>query len=294
MSDTPLEADDQAADDEIQSMLMAYDDAELREFLEARMQAASDTDAWLGFVSSLRDDVRARVYEVTGEGSSGQPGPYDAEPAGDGDRPRLHGSYLFLTGADGTLYLYEAGNPSDYVAALPPRDDVGPNVTGAIDFDDGVPGPPSGVRSVTENWVGYGASDEHDIGDDVALVPEPPEGHLRDVVDANLINDRNHEAIRAMVSRHASDDERRVPVMMGNQVVLLGDGWDWAAVRALGDDVAHTFVRFHRNRMSANEFIVEGSSGGEIVLGDLQTEIRRHIADPEIYDYGDADRVKFR
>jgi hypothetical protein len=309
----PLSIDDHMvasmADEELLGFVTSY-----RDYLDAHRP---------GWFFDLGPTTQSRIQDLTGEGSSGSGG--DDHPWGYGEdtaevggegygeddqswanlddiRPQsegltldrdgrpLNGHFAFRMAADSSLYLYTSDDYDEFVAVLPssPRYLAGTErwqgmidlTQGEIDVIEGVPGP--------AEFPTLGGSDRERRFVAPEIESEVPQSEQ---VDSSSIARRNQAVVAAMVARGASDADRRVPFMMGGGLVLIGDGHDWGAVNAVGADAAHGFVRFRRNRLSANEFVVE-SEDGVADLEPLDGEIRRHIAYTGVYDYGDAERVR--
>jgi hypothetical protein len=277
-----------------------------------------------GWIDELGAQTRGRIYDLLGQGSTGSTG-YEADGYGvggyeaeahdegdavpewanlddivssteglvvDGDGRPLDGHFAFRMASDGSLYLYTSDDFDEYVATVPaePRFLAGTERwAGMIDLTQGEIDVFGGVPGAAE-FPTLGGSDRARRFVAPELERELPQSAQ---VDANAIYQRNQAVVAAMVARGASEADRRVPFMMGEGLVLIGDGHDWGAVNAVGADAVAGFVRFRRNRLSANEFLVE-SEDGVPDLEPLDREIRRHIAYSGVYDYGDAERVNVR
>lgn len=117
-------------------------------------------------------------------------------------------------------------------------------------------------------------------------------------VDWSQVRHANHDVVAAMVSKTARDDAKIVDFAMGGGYVLLGgevhpveayEAVGWAAMQ-LGKNWARGTVRFKRNRLSPNEFVITHLDGDldDALVSDV---LKEHILDESIYQYPDADRV---
>lgn len=114
-------------------------------------------------------------------------------------------------------------------------------------------------------------------------------GQLRRTVDPAAVRSRNVAALRDIVAEDAAS--RSAQVMQGADLVLLGEGHDFNAVRDLGSGGKSGTVTFTRNTFSANEIAVSGEVDKSAVIATL----RELIADPGVaYPYRDRDRVVFK
>jgi hypothetical protein len=107
-------------------------------------------------------------------------------------------------------------------------------------------------------------------------------------VDPAAIRARNIAALEAITGDTKSGPARTTTVMSGEGLVLLGEGHDFAAVRALGASGASGTVTFTYNRMSPNELNI----GGSVQRQPVTDELRALLADSSMtYDYRDRTRV---
>jgi hypothetical protein len=261
---------------------------------------------------SLSESARSRIADISASvGAADSGGWAGADASGElalgyDGRP-LSGWYRFVTDEYAIVYVYRDGS-NDYDGTLPPLPDVGEHMMGRIVIRDGVVDQTTDVEPRRDSW---GETDsgtpeiplqEDTVAADTTTEPAPPATEWSARAEpgsappdpralAQQVDDRNHLVVTAMVARHASDSERRVGFMMTDELVLLGDGHAFQAVDALGPQAVTGTVRFKRNRLSANEFVLESSSA-EVDMRVLGDELLKHIADDVIYEYGDAERVR--
>lgn len=111
-------------------------------------------------------------------------------------------------------------------------------------------------------------------------------------VDPAAIRSRNIAALEAITGDTSSGPARTTQVMSGDDgLVLLGNGHDFAAVKALGAGGASGTVTFAYNRLSANELRIAGS----VDAAAVKTELRALLDDANMtYDYRDRSRVDIK
>jgi hypothetical protein len=243
----------------------------------------------------------------------------DAELVMTDDGQLLDGDYdFYANAADGYLGVYRDGQFVAYASA--PDGGPQPGDYGVITFTVGVPGTPQ-ITGHTDDEQHQPEDVNDSDGSDLGLVPEDdPYNHQPEDVndsdgsdlglvpedapapvaaapapaweaDWDAVASLNHGVVARIVARDAGADRSTTFMQLPGGEFLFGSGHDVNLV-ATATGGSGT-LRFNRNRLSANDFVIDDSVG-DFDREELRDTIRAIVADDSIYDYGDADRVRVK
>jgi hypothetical protein len=135
------------------------------------------------------------------------------------------------------------------------------------------------IRS--ENEESEDEQEEEDVDTDLDIRPE---------IDFAAAERENKVAVAAIVARTATNRTTTFMQLPGGEFLFgSGHGIDIVATAAGGSGT----IRFSRNRLSANDFVVENESG-DVDYEELQDAIRSICGALDEYDYGDDNRVRVK
>lgn len=115
---------------------------------------------------------------------------------------------------------------------------------------------------------------------------------IRPEIDTAALWGPNRAAVAAIVRRDATN--RTTSFMRSPEGhLVIGNGHSPDVVAAVTANSVRGSIRFSRNRLSANDFIVENTTA-DVDYETLEVDIRMLLAGMPEYDYGDEKRVRVK